>query len=438
MGDFEIVTLDPAIADRPSSTPSGIVPVREIRFHSRGWMPAELDRLREMIGAGTPWEEIAIAFNRTIETVKTKAWERGLYRPKLRPWTEDEDRVLVTEYGTVPTATLAIRLERGVPAIYVRAGFLGLQKAAPPPWSEAEDAVLREVYATDATIAEIAARLGRPGSGVISRASHLGLRRPEGPKPWHPDEQALALKLAEEGHRYPSIRRKLAAKGFPPRAESTFQAFIAASGYQRGWGRPWIEEECDLLRLSYQTGGNLVALAHQLGRSRTSIRWKAAELHLSGTHPKPNGARQGRPWTEADDQILRANYGRGRMKTADLARLLDRPKSAVYNRAFTLGLDHGYCRDWTQDEDLLIRIAHAAGVSITDLAQVVQRDPTIVSKRAIKLGLPFSRRNRTAPRNLRADRPVLDRAAILALAAPTGPAGDPWRSFKVVQVFGHE
>lgn len=111
------------------------------------------------------------------------------------------------------------------------------------------------------------------------------------------------------------IRRKLAAKGFPFRAESSFQAFIAASGYHRGWGRPWIEEECDLLRQAYQTGDNLVALSHRLGRSRHSIRWKAAELNLSGTHPKPNGAPQGRPWSEADDEMLRAHYGGGRMKT---------------------------------------------------------------------------------------------------------------------------
>lgn len=437
MSEFEIVTLDPAMADR-ASLPSAIAPLREIKFHSRAWTPAEIDRLREMIGAGDPWEDIATAFRRTVETVKTKAWEHGLYRPRLRSWTEDEDRTLITDYGTVPTATLAIRLDRGVSAVYARAGVLGLQKAAPPPWSEAEDAVLREVYATDATIAEIAARLGRPGSGVLTRASDLRLRRPQGPKPWHPDEQALALKLAEQGHRYPVIRRKLAAKGFPFRAESSFQAFIASSGYHRGWGRPWIEEECDLLRQAYANGGNLAALAHQLGRSRMSISGKAAELNLSGTHPNPTGARRGRPWTVADDQILRANYGRGRMKTADLARLLDRPKPAVYNRAFSLGLDHGYCRDWTVDEDLLIRIAHAAGVSQVDLANVLQRDPTIVSKRAIKLGLPFSQRDRATPQSRRADRSVLDRAAILALAVPTGPAGDPWRSFTVAQLFGHE
>jgi len=102
-----------------------------------------------------------------------------------------------------------------------------------------------------------------------------------------------------------------------------------ARGYHRGRGLPWVEEECDLLRHSCPTGGNLVALSHRLGRSRHSIRWKAAELNLSGTHPKPNGARHGLPWSEADDELLRANYGRGRMKTADLARLLDRPKSAV-------------------------------------------------------------------------------------------------------------
>lgn len=40
------------------------------------------------------------------------------------------------------------------------------------------------------------------------------------------------------------------------------------------------------------------------------------------------------------------------------------PKSFVYNRAFALKRDHGSGRNWTAEEDLLIRIAHAAGVAI--------------------------------------------------------------------------
>lgn len=433
MVDFEIVALDPAIAGPAPKVAAETASVREIRFRQKTWLPGELDALRRMVPTSASWEKIAGTLDRSVTAVKSKAWEIGLCRGNSRRWTEDEDRLLFKNYGTVPTSVLAISLDRGSPAIYARAGYLGLQRVAPPPWSEAEDAVLREAYATGAMIAEIAARLGRPGSGVISRASHLGLRRPDGPRPWHPEEQALALKLAEEGHRYPVIRRKLAAMGFPLRAESTFQAFIATTGYSRGWGRPWIDEESDLLRVAYQEGGNLVALAHRLGRSPHSIRWKAWELGLSGSHPKPNGARQGRPWSETDDEILRTNYGHGKMKTRDLAVLLDRPKGAVYNRAFTLGLDHGYFRVWTAEEDLILRIAHQAGISITDLASALKRDPTIVSKRAVTLGIPFASRMHQAPRTPRAKRDPVTCKSILAMAKPTWKGRSPWASFRLVR-----
>ncbi|MDD2862264.1 MAG: hypothetical protein PHI71_14525 [Acidiphilium sp.] len=45
------------------------------------------------------------------------------------------------------------------------------------------------------------------------------------------------------------------------------------------------------MRAAYRDGHNLSQLAHRIGRSVYSIRWKAVELGLSGTHPKPDGAR---------------------------------------------------------------------------------------------------------------------------------------------------
>ncbi|MDD2862270.1 MAG: hypothetical protein PHI71_14555, partial [Acidiphilium sp.] len=81
-----------------------------------------------------------------------------------------------------------------------------------------------------------------------------------------------------------------------------------------------------------------------------------------------------------------------------------------------------YSRAWTAEEDLIVRIAHDGGISITDLAAALDRDPTIVSKRARSMGLPFAARLRRAPRTPRAGREPVTRASILAMA---GPAGGP-------------
>ena len=142
----------------------------------------------------------------------------------------------------------------------------------------------------------------------------------------------------------------------------------------------------------------------------------AGELGLHGTHTRPNGWRTEPDWTDNWIATLRRDYGK--VPTPQLAANLDRNKGGVFSKAWSLGLVHGYIRKFTEDERAAICIAHAAGISLTDLSAALDRDPAVVSKHAIRhLGLSFHDRVNKAPRGRRRLRPRLTLADILALNA---------------------
>ncbi|HEY3887773.1 MAG TPA: hypothetical protein VGL73_04310, partial [Caulobacteraceae bacterium] len=122
-----------------------------------------------------------------------------------------------------------------------------------------------------------------------------------------------------------------------------------------------------------------------------------------------------RHWTEAEDAVLREGYGK--IPTPELARKIGRPKGGVFNRAWALGIKHGWCTPFSADEDRAIKIAWATGISMVDLSKTLDRDPAVVGKHARHLGVRFDRRppGVKAPRTPRSKRPELSLASILAL-----------------------
>lgn len=106
------------------------------------------------------------------------------------------------------------------------------------------------------------------------------------------------------------------------------------------------------------------------------------------------------------------------MATRDLAAELGRGRLAVCQRANVLGLVHGYCRPWTDDERLAVRIGHARGLSVTVLARAIGRDVAVVSKQAIRLGLSFKDRAVKASRGRLDEREQPTLAAIVAMGMP--------------------
>ncbi len=58
-------------------------------------------------------------------------------------------------------------------------------------------------------------------------------------------------------------------------------------------------------------------------------------------------------------------------------------------------------------------------MSLTDLSAALGRDPAVVSKQAIKLGIPFATRLNRAPRGPRQGRPTVTLGSLLAMETPT-------------------
>jgi hypothetical protein len=412
---FDIVELVPCPMARPEWSPSAPrAPLREVAMTPNAWLPAEIDQLRRLFAADMAIADIAARLDRPLAGVGSKIHTLGLRRNSLRPWTELDDAELVRDYGMAATSSIAASLGRSPAAIHARAGLLGLTEGNPPVYSPWELAQLKAGYQQGVPVAQLAVLIGRPVSGLATVASRLGIRHANSHPDWTETEQLRALALAETGLRYGAVAARLHDEGFPRRLGRSVGQALRSLGYGRGWGRPWLAEEDDLIRHAYRSGDSLAPLRDRLGRSRSAIAARANELGLHGTHQRPNGWRTEPVWTDADIAILRRDYGR--VNTRDLATRLGRKKGGVYQKAFNLGLEHGHIRAITDDEYRAIRIARECGLSLSDLSRALARDQAVVSKIAIRLGIPFATRTARAPRGRRAGRPVLSLADILAMA----------------------
>ena len=399
---FDLVELAPC----PASYAAGPgAPLREAAFRGDAWLPEELDALRTAFDADEDLQMIADTLGRTLPAVRTRVADLGLRRNSSRPWPEMEDGYLTQHYGVEATSAIAAMLGRSCAALYARAGYLGLTEGNAPPYTAWEIAQVRAGYAQGIPVAQLCVLIGRPASGMASMASKLGIRHANSPPDWSGAEQGRALELAETGIRYAAIADRLEAEGFPRREGRTVGQTLRRLGYGRGWGRPWLEEESDLLRHAYTHGKSLTPLQDRLGRTRESIAYRAGELGLQGTHARPNGWRTEPSWTEDDKAILRRDYGV--VPTPELARRFGRAKAGVYNMAWSMGLVHGFMRAFTADEDRAIRNGRDHGVSLTDVSAALGRDTAVVSKHAIRMGIPFGARTIKAPRGPRSGRPAV-------------------------------
>ncbi len=412
--------LDADVVELAPYVPSAASPAcREVAFRANAWTPADIDTLRRLFAADAALDEIVAATGHKLHGVTTKLWELGLRRESRRPWSLLEDEVLVARYGEEPAARIAQDLGRSCSAVYVQASLLGLSQAGAPAWEPWEDAQLAAGYAAATPVAQIAALIGRPLSGTFSRAGFLKLRHPAHPPGWSDIELARALALAHEGRPYPEIMATLVAEGFPVRTKSGFGPRLRKLGYGRGWGRPWSPDEDRVLRGAYAVGDSLTLVAEKTGRDRWSVASRAHILKLQGSHPRPNGFRQGPDWSEADEAKLRAEYGSKPVKL--LAAELGRPLRAVYCHANSLGLKHTWMRAFSAEEDLALAAAWLLQVAIADVAICLDRDLAVVSKRAIRIGVSFSdaRRPSAPQRGVRRQpgRPATVQE-LLALAPP--------------------
>jgi hypothetical protein len=404
----DIVELAPAPAASPAA------PLGEMAFRADAWSPEETERLRRLFSLDLSLEEIAGQLDRGRAGVADRVCVLGLRRNCARPWNALEDELLLQRYGREPAATLALQLGRSCSSVYVRAAKLGLTEEGAPAYTPWEDAQIRAGYGRGVPSDQIAFLIGRSECSVRSRACLLGVRSIHADENWSQEELDALLDLAKEGHRYLEIIERMVAAGFPRRTKAGLGPKLRQIGYRRGWGRRWTADEDDLLRHCYATGASLTPLRKGMGRTTCSLRWRARELGLQGTHVMTAGFRQGPVWTPADDAKLRELYGK--VPTRELPALLGRPRGGIFCRANALGLKHGYWRPYTEDELRAYRLAFDHGLAIADLAIALEREAFTVSKYATdKLDLRFGRRpRRKIPLTL---------AEILALGtAPEAPA----------------
>jgi hypothetical protein len=217
------------------------------REHPAGmkWELAGDTFLRENYGR-IPTKQVASALGRTVRSIHSRARTLHLTRITVRgpnrPWTEDDERYLLANCGSMAVKEIASRLNRTSAAVHQRASFprWGAKAATRPRrnWLDTEDEVLRAGYRRVPT-RSIAQALNRTVSSVNVRACVLGLTR--------------------------HFARS------PPRA--------------------WTRDEDEFLRASY---GRVrpAEMAKKLGRTRASVYHRAALLELTSIAGSPEFLRR--------------------------------------------------------------------------------------------------------------------------------------------------
>ena len=126
-------------------------------------------------------------------------------------------------------------------------------------------------------------------------------------------------------------------------------------------------------------GGDLITLAHRLGRSPDALRLHAQHLGLHRPQPR-------RRWAEWDDAVVRDGYTSA-LPCAEIARQLPkRTTTSVAARARKLGLI-SYARRWSTDDDQRLMRVTARGTTLEEMAQRLGRTPEAIRRRASRLGV---------------------------------------------------
>lgn len=239
---------------------------------------------------------------------------------------------------------------------------------------------------------------------------------------WTGPELRAAIAAAQSGMAASEVRLHLNRVGYTLRTLAAVKLRLRKDGVATtGGGLPWTAAEVAALRRAYANGTSAPAACPQ--RTPPAIRWKAGYLGIRGTHPKPRGW-AGKTWTPEQDAELAALYPTVRAR--EIAARLGRSLIAVRQRAQDISISSGYARPWSDDELRAIRLAHVHGLSMMDLADALNRDPSVISRQATRrMGLRFGRRINKAPNGRRSERVPLTFAGILALGGGAVSASRP-------------
>ena len=144
-------------------------------------------------------------------------------------------------------------------------------------------------------------------------------------------------------------------------------------------GRPYLSHEDEAIRLCLSQDGDLIALAHRLGRSPDALRLHAQHLGLHRPRPR-------RRWAEWEDAVIRDGYTSA-LPYAEIARQLPhRTTTSLAARARKLELI-SYARRWSTHDDQRLLQLTVRGSTLEDVAQRLGRTPEAIRRHASRLGI---------------------------------------------------
>lgn len=272
-------------------------------------------------------------------------------------------------------------------------------------WTPETDRLIAALRSQDRlSLREIAQRVNRSPAATSVRLRKLGVRIHDR-KEWSPEEEAFLREGISAGRS--TIRALAVDLG---RGECSVRWKMESLGLVPGRVRRWSEAEvARLVEASAAGEAEVAKVAAELGRSLESARERL----------RAAGVRNRLPWTEADDERLRAMVdANGRVNAIALE--LGRNPSSVSGRARKLGLAFAdQPQAWLACEEGFLReIAAARGTgpdAVSEMARRTARSERAVRARLKALGIRGLRKPAAAISPAR-------KPAVRAPAKPVAPA----------------
>lgn len=305
-----------------------------------------------------------------------KPWRRPAepeaQRRQVR-WTKEEDRILSRNYRRHGSKSTAALLGRSVTAVQSRARTLGLPGKNLRPWTAIERKYLKRSYA-EHTARQIARTLRRSEESVRGQISQMGLGTQES---WSWSKKEIA-----------DLRRLYGRRSSAELAEYFGRTIDAV---ELKAGRIGLSRKMEVFAPSSQDRTYIIDNLGRIPYTQLAAKF-GTTVHNITRIAEDNGYRNrptSRPWTEADDAMLRTLYGT--MKREDVAQQLNRTMTATAARASLLGLTRPDSRasgprPWTQKEDAVLRRLHGT-ITCGEIAEKIGRSTIAVYGRVRTLGL---------------------------------------------------
>jgi len=294
---------------------------------ARRWHPSEDAVLAHLYAQGIPLRVIVDRLGRSADALDAR--RKLLDIPPRRPyrvWSEAQDMLIriATEAG-IPASKLA--QQQHVPVAQLRRRRTELLGAHPPhrPYQPWEDEAIRSAWTSRPEVDALARQLMRSPDAIRLRASALGIHRPPSRARWtRIEDQALRQGYAD-GLSCAEISSSLSSLHSVGSVAARARK-LGLTSYARRWTR---EEETRLRRL-VTTGMTIDEIALALARTPERVRKLGADLPIARPHP-----RAGKPWTAADDAVLRQSPG---AHPSRLGSILGRSDHAIRRRQAALQL----------------------------------------------------------------------------------------------------